>query len=586
MAISMGSTQRNIGDIQLFAELAQSPTTVVCKGYQRSLDRFVLMKLLRPGVAHDAERVRRFEAEARLIARVQHPNIVAIYASGSEDGRPFIAAEFIDGYDLRDLIAQRPLPPELVLFIVLNVARGLRAAHAEGILHRDLKPSNILVSLDGQVKLTDFGMASLADEAAGPEVRGTPEYLAPELVRGDPPTEVSDLFSLGATFYEALAGRAAFSGNDTGALLDAVLNHDPLPRLERFTRVPPEVVAICGRLLRKNPAARYPDADALIAALEAFRKASGLTADAAALKAYLEAPEAYRSPPAITVPAEPERLAEVGPALPPRPSPSPRRRMHWGWGIVAGLMLVGALGGSLLFLDETGAPSPSAASIEEAAARLPEVDTSRFVGPPDTDADAGDPVSVPVQEAPEPESAAIILPPDALAVTRAFQQDTTAYAGSAAEPPEAENDSGPAVGLLAIHVQPWADVYVGEDSIGRTPFAPITLPAGTHRLVLAHPLFPRITREVTVRADEEARVNVSLWGYVGRLRIDAQPWAEVLVDDVVRDTTPVHDLIVAPGERVLTLRHRELGAWDTTLVIRRGETQQLRFNLYTRTRRR
>jgi hypothetical protein len=85
-----------------------------------------------------------------------------------------------------------------------------------------------------------------------------------------------------------------------------------------------------------------------------------------------------------------------------------------------------------------------------------------------------------------------------------------------------------------------------------------------------------------VQAGEEAQVNVSLWNYVGRLSIDAQPWAEVLVDDVVRDTTPVHDLIVAPGERVLTLRHRELGAWDTTLVIRGGETQQLRFNLLTR----
>ena len=223
----MGHTPEKIADIQPFAELARSATTVVYKGYQRSLGRFVLLKVLQPGLGHDDERVLRFEAEARLIAQVQHPNVVAIYAAGYDDGQAYLAAEFVEGVDGRELVARGPLPPELAVFIVLEVARGLQAAHAHGILHRDLKPSNILISHAGQVKLTDFGMASLADDEAGGEVRGTSGYLAPELVRGEPPTEASDLFSLGVTFYEALAGRAAFTGADTGALLDAVLHEPP-----------------------------------------------------------------------------------------------------------------------------------------------------------------------------------------------------------------------------------------------------------------------------------------------------------------------------------------------------------------------
>ena len=133
------------------------------------------------------------------------------------------------------------------------------------------------------MKLTDFGMASLADDEAGAEVRGTSGYLAPELVRGEPPTEVSDLFSLGVTFYEALAGRAAFTGADTGALLDAVLHDDPLPRLERFTDLPPALHPICARLLAKNPDERYPDTATLIVDLEAFRAACGVETGAAAL---------------------------------------------------------------------------------------------------------------------------------------------------------------------------------------------------------------------------------------------------------------------------------------------------------------
>ncbi len=593
----MGHAHRKIADIQPFAELAQGATTVVYKGYQQALDRFVLLKVLRPGLGHDDERLRRFEDEARLVAQVQHPNVVAVYAAGRDDGQAYIAAEFVDGFDLRALLARRPLPLDLAVFVVLEAARGLEAAHAHGILHRDLKPSNILIAHDGQVKLTDFGMASLLEDEAEAEVRGTPGYLAPELVRGEPPATASDLFSLGATFYEALAGHAAFAGEDTGALLDAVLHHDPLPRLERFTELPEDARRILARLLAKDPAARYEDAGSLIDDLEAFCTAHGVTAGAAALKTFLEDPEAYwrLQRAQVTVAAQAEPAPPPEEAAPPVPPPrrAPRRRVRWAWGLALAVLVAAGLGASLLLKNDQPPPPEPAETMEEAAARLPEAVQPAPPGEIDT-ADAAPTISIETQE-PEPEPPQPGDPADDLTKTLApVEDDTTTSLAADLTPPdttlleiaardEAAPDEAPdeAPGTVAVDVKPWADVYVDGDLVGRTPMTPMTLPAGTHRIVFKNPQFPDHTDEVAVAAGEETTVRVSLWDLVGRLTLQVSPWAVVAIDGAPRDTIPPQErpLIVTPGLRRLSLRHPALGVYDTTFTIAPGEVKTLRFNL-------
>ena len=594
----MGRVQRKIADIQPFAELAQGATAVVYKGYQEGLDRFVLLKVLRSGLGHDDERLRRFEEEARLIAQVQHPNVVAVYAAGRDDGAAYIAAEFVEGFDLRDLSAQRSMPPELAVFIVLEAARGLQAAHAHGILHRDLKPSNILIAHDGQVKLTDFGMASFVEEEAGAEVRGTPGYLAPELVQGAPPTKASDLFSLGATFYEILAGRAAFAGDDTGTLLDAVLHHDPLPRLERFIDLPDDVRRICARLLAKDPAARYADAEALIDDLEACRAARGMTTGAAALKTYLDDPEVYLRLQRATVQRAgiPPAPVAVPPMVPeaedraavPAARPAQSGQVRWAWAGVLVLLVGGGLGGSLLLKD---APStPLAEPLEEVADRSSEAAPNRSALPGETDtAEAAptitrtDPDPEATQQIEQPE---VIDPPDEDVEERVLsvEADTTAMVVAAVTRPDSTVVTPPdtaaaAPGTLSVDVQPWAEVYVDDELVGRTPFAPLTLAAGTHRVALKHPQFPDYNTEVTVRAGETEALGVSLWDHVGRLSLEVSPWAVVAIDGAVRDTTPLdRPLIVKPGDRRLSLRHA-IGVHDTVITVMPGEIRTLRFNL-------
>src|SRR5690625_4652570 len=132
--------RRPVGDVQPFAELSRSATTVVYKGYQQSLDRFVLLKRLRADVALDEGVDQRFKDEARLVARIQHPNVVAIFAYGEDDLSPYLVAEYVEGVDLAELLDAGPLPVELAFFVLREVARGLGAAHDRGIIHRDIKP--------------------------------------------------------------------------------------------------------------------------------------------------------------------------------------------------------------------------------------------------------------------------------------------------------------------------------------------------------------------------------------------------------------------------------------------------------------
>lgn len=566
--------RRRIGDIQLFAELAQGPSTVVYKGYQKTQDRFVLLKMLRPVVGYNEELARRFEDEARLIAQVDHPNVVTIYAHGREDGQTYLATEFVDGVDLRGLLEMGPLPPSLAVYVLLEAARGLQAAHAKGILHRDLKPSNILIAHDGHVKLTDFGMASLAEDK-DVEVRGTPGYLAPEQVRGEPPVRASDLFALGATFYEMLAGRPAFAGSDTSQLLDAVLHQDPLPRLDRYAAVPTTLHQICARLLAKTPARRYADTAALMVDLEAFQARA--PADAALLQAYMAAPAGFRH--AVSVPAIPDE-PDLSPVAKPHRYP-----VWFGVGLLLALVLAGF---AWVMWDTTGNMTATAPSIDSLSqdvtgvppdtTLLPTPDVSNLIAAND---------DAPTNTAEESQETAPAAQPEAIPEATLPEPDTTA-----SRPPVASDtprkpawqtlpsDNTP--GRLTIDVRPWAEVFINGEPIGNTPIQH-ELTAGSYTVELKNEDFPTHRTEVTLRPGDVQAINVSLWDKVGRVQLRVGPWADVYVDDVFWDTVPPQEkpLIVAPGTHRLQLRHRELGVLDTTFTIQAGQERLLEFNLTT-----
>jgi len=238
----------------------------------RTLGRMVALKFLPPHVAADPDAIRRFRNEARAASALDHPNIAVVHDTAeTEDGRPFIVMGFYEGETLRDRIADEPLSIAEALALATDVAEGLAAAHAAGIVHRDIKPSNILVTPEGRARILDFGIAKIAGHTVtGPSATlGTVAYMSPEQTRPGDIDGRTDLWSLGVVLYEALAGSRPFAADDNAAVIHSIRNDQPQPLRDLRPDVPESLARIVERCLRKDPDRRFPDADALLRALRA-----------------------------------------------------------------------------------------------------------------------------------------------------------------------------------------------------------------------------------------------------------------------------------------------------------------------------
>jgi len=552
-----------IADLQPFAELATGPTATVYKAYQASLDRFVLLKVLNADLAYDPALAERFEEEARLAARVQHPNVVAVYTFGRTGDQLYLVTEFVEGCSLRELLRQGPLPLPIALYIANEVTRGLKAAHDKGVLHRDLKPSNILISLEGQVKLTDFGMAIQLARSSGDELCGTPAYLAPELLLDQAPSPQADLFALGATLFEMLTGTQAFPGETPSEIFDALLHHDPLPRLRMLARAPEAVIQLCARLLAKQPEARYTTADEVLHALEVVQRQEGLGATAKELALYLAHPTTFHQ----EAPSLPSPLPTTTP-----PALSPRIRRPLWLGASLGLLGMAIIIFWILRADlvDTVVPKPDTIRILEQE------------GVPDETPSPTFPYG-PLQPTPEPNPTVPNPPqtPDEKNLTKAKTASSTSTATApAAQPPKAR---------LRVHVTPWAYVFLESagrlDSLGITPLdTPLELTPGTYTLHLRNPELPPYVLLVPLYAGQDTLLTISLWTHVGRLWLEIHPWAYVYLDDRFYDVIPPQErpLIVSPGVHRLRLVHPSLGTLDTLLQVQAGAEQTIRVDLMRR----
>src|SRR5437867_3650048 len=217
-------TGLRLGPYEILAPLGAGGMGEVYRARDTRLEREVAVKVLPADFATDAERLARFEREARAAGVLSHPNILVIYDVGTHDGSPYVVSELLDGSTLRDLMSGSPLPASKAIAYALQITRGLAAAHAKGIVHRDLKPENLFVTRDGIVKILDFGLAKVltSDNGAGSatqaatiaaaahtqhgRIMGTVGYMSPEQLRGQPTDHRSDIFAFGIVLYEMLSG--------------------------------------------------------------------------------------------------------------------------------------------------------------------------------------------------------------------------------------------------------------------------------------------------------------------------------------------------------------------------------------------
>ncbi len=237
-------------------------STVFC-ALDAQLDRRVAIKILHERFADDGEYVERFRHEARSVAQLAHPNIVTVIDRGEDQGRQYIVFEFVDGKNLKELIVRSgPLPLQRAVELAIAVADGLAFAHERGLVHRDVKPQNVLLTENGSVKVTDFGIARSLDVGRGltqtGTVVGTGEYLAPEQATGGVVSPATDVYSLGVVLWEMLTGRVPFEGDNFVAVALRHVNEAAPDIRDLRSDVPPRLAAAIDQALQKDPARRFP----------------------------------------------------------------------------------------------------------------------------------------------------------------------------------------------------------------------------------------------------------------------------------------------------------------------------------------
>ena len=289
MALNSGA---KLGLYEIVAPLGAGGMGEVYRAHDAALGRDVAVKVLPPAVSEDADRLRRFKQEAQATAALNHPNILAIYHVGEQNGAPYIVSELLEGESLRQRLQAGVLPLRKAIDCAVQVARGLAAAHDKGIIHRDLKPENIFLTRDGRAKILDFGLAKLTRPKEGAEgsdsptttrgsepglALGTVGYMSPEQVRGQAAGTASDLFSFGAILYEMLAGKRAFRGTTAADTMSAILKEDPPELTETARHVSPALERMVRHCLEKNPEERFQSARDVAFDLEALSSSSGAT---------------------------------------------------------------------------------------------------------------------------------------------------------------------------------------------------------------------------------------------------------------------------------------------------------------------
>ncbi len=349
MTLTIGE---NVGPYRIIAQLGQGGMATVYKAYHASLDRYVAIKVMHAAFKEDPTFLGRFQREARVLAKLEHPNIVPVYDFADHQGQPYLVMKYVEGDTLKARMANGAVSTDEILKVVDAVGAGLAYAHKQGVLHRDIKPSNVIITPDGQYYLSDFGLARIATAGESTlsqdTMLGTPNYISPEQAKGVSDLDGrTDVYSFGVLLYEMIVGRVPYSGDTPFAVIhDHIYTPLPLPSAVN-PNVPEPVERVLLKALAKERDDRFADASALVAAFHQALEEAGALPQPAPV-----APAAPRSASSTATRRAPTAAATVvAPSVAAKPASPPAQKKSgfpWAWLVVGGIVLVALALGAVL----------------------------------------------------------------------------------------------------------------------------------------------------------------------------------------------------------------------------------------------
>jgi serine/threonine-protein kinase len=431
------------------------------------INRRVAIKTISSHLLQTPEARGRFLREAQAAGQLSHPNLITIHDIAEHEGAPFIVMEYLDGEELTGVIAKRRTPLDMKLRMMIDVCEGLAFAHMKGLVHRDIKPANIFITKQQHVKILDFGLARglESDLTQTGNVVGTPSYMAPEQVRGEPIDQRADIFAAGVVLYELLSGRKPFSGQTTAATIYQVLEHRPQPVDELDPTLPGDLAKIVQRAIEKDPAARYQRIEEMAADLERIKVGADSTLILSA-------------PPPAAAPARPPSVTrqQIAPVALPPPSavqPQPVARKNW----TAISIALAAVGVALLVLAlrvfRSSEPATPAATSSAAATTAPPPQNAPTIQTPP----AAAPVASPsVATPPAPGRGAAPAPEP----SRSAATPATAARPPATPAPSSRNVPPASAAAKPPAEPPVAPAPAPQPAPAERPAAPVADPAPPH----------------------------------------------------------------------------------------------------------
>ncbi len=513
----------------LFAEkyeilevLSSGVQSNVYTALQKPLDRKVILKILSPTLTTTAEVVARFEREAKLLSTLNDDNVTKIYDFGKSAGLYFFVTEYIEGLSVKELLERKGrLSLQLASYIILESAKVLARLHKQGIIHRDLKPGNILLSQDGKVKLTDFGLAfsqAMPSITIEGSILGTPAYMSPEQILGKPADLRSDIYSLGIVFYELLVGTNPFLGDTYSAIMHNVLNLKPAPiyKIDKIFEENKDLWAIIEMMIDKSPAARFQNMSEVCDKLVFWFNQDQY-------KNWRYSQAEIKSVSKDTTPAFLPKIKHRSNRLVLVP-------------LIVVIIIIAVIAITKLPHQKLMPSQQKPTAIETTAKQKHESLVSSNKNK----------IRVTVS-ATKPES-------NKLKTTPIAQTD--------------------GIGFLKISALPWAGVFVdGKEAFTTPKDTFLQLAAMKHLIEFTNPNFPDFETLVTVHTNESLKITIDLTEHVSFLQIDVAPWADIYIDDIYKATTPLSSKLIVPiGTHKITAKNPYYPNYDENIEFKPKQT--------------